>query len=129
MAAKYGRTVKFTWGGVVVPGAQSDDLEFVGEPSDITDKGDDGYQTFMTEDARLGVNVSTTGPLKSNVLREAKATGDLVKAGVITYADGKTVEGDFVLFAYSESHPEGEPSTFSATFNSTGSYETGVVSV
>lgn len=127
MAAGYGRNVTFVWNSVTYK-AREKSLTVNGEPANITDDGDSGWQTLLSEDAEKSVQIELSGIYKVATLRESKINGTVQAAGTLTYTDeGKTITGTFSLGNYSEGQPYNEAITYTATFMSSGAVTAGTV--
>jgi predicted secreted protein len=127
MASGYGRNVTFVWNSVTYK-AREKSISVNGEPSNITDDGDSGWQTLLDADAEKSVNIELSGIYKVPTLRESKINGTVQAAGTLTYTDeGKTITGTFNLANYSEGAPYNEAITYTASFMSSGVVTAGTV--
>lgn len=127
MAAGYGRNVTFVWNSTTYK-AREKSLTINGEPANITDDGDSGWQTLLSEDAEKSVQIELSGIYKVPTLRESKINGTVQAAGTLTYTgEGKTITGTFSLAGYSEGQPYNEAITYTATFMSSGAVTAGTV--
>ena len=127
MAAGYGREITFAWNSVTYK-AREKSLTINGEPANITDDGDSGWQTLLDEDAEKSVQIELSGIYKVATLREAKINGIVQAAGTLTYVtEAKTITGTFNLGNYSEGQPYNEAITYTASFMSSGAVTAGVV--
>jgi predicted secreted protein len=127
MTAEYGRKVRFEWDGTTYK-AREKNLTVGGEPVNITDDHDSGWQTLLEEDGEKSVTIELTGVYKDPTLREAKINGPTQASGTLTYEEeGKTITGTFNLGEYSEGQPYNEAITYTANFMSTGTVTAGTV--
>lgn len=128
MASVYGRDLTFEWNSVTYK-AREKSLTINGEPANITDDGDSGWQVLLDADAEKSVTIELSGIYKVATLREAKINGTVQATGTLTYvSEGKTITGTFNLGNYSEGQPYNEAITYTASFMSSGAITAGTVS-
>lgn len=120
MTATVGRSVSFTWGGVVIAGIREKGIAVAGEPVDVTSDEDAGWRTLLTVPGQNEVNVSLGGVTKDKTLMTDYFAGTRTKEGVLTYPDGSVMTGTFYLSTYTDTGPYNDAMTFDAQLVSTG---------
>ena len=132
MGKQVGRDVKFEWGngsGGIVKGKREKSLTFNLEPINVTDDDDSGKQTLLEASGEESIEVSVEGLTTDEELikvaaREGETT--LIKSGEIQFpygdGEGDKITGNFRLNSLELGAPYNEALTFSATFQSTGSW-------
>ena len=124
MTAYIGRKVTLTWGGVTIGGVRVKIIALGGAPIDITDVSDSGWQELIQSDlAQYDVKLTVTGLAKDAQLKSDWFSGPggttFAKTLVLTYPDGHSISGTFVIAAYSEGQDYKTAVTFSCEFMST----------
>jgi TP901-1 family phage major tail protein len=126
MTAVAGRKVKIYEGtgvgATLVAGARADKISINNEAIDITDKGDDGWRTFLNDASVRSVEMSVDGILKGDSLL-AKALGvttDLIDPYEIRIDGVGTVSGNFHFSSFEINGPHDDATEFSATIVSSG---------
>lgn len=120
MAGYYGRKVTFEWDGDEIDGVREKSLTINGEQANVTSDEDDGVRHLLDEDDEFSVDIELSGVTKSNVLRKAKADGDIQETATLTYPNGDVISATFNMGAYTEGQPYNDATTFSVTLHSTG---------
>lgn len=117
-----GRDVDLTWGGAVILGLREKGIALAGDPIDVTSDDDDGWQKLLQTGvvARKTVTISLSGVSKDRILMADYFAGTIAKTAIITYPDGTTLTGTFVLSAFSNGTPYEDAITFDATLMSSG---------
>ncbi len=91
------------------------------ESVDVTDDDSSGWRELLGEAGQVEVSISVSGVLANDDLRdEALSVSGGLKATTLEYPDGGTLEGDFFLSEYSESHEYNEAAEFEAEMQSSG---------
>jgi len=91
------------------------------EPVDVTDDDSSGWRELIDEAGQVEVSISVSGILATDTLRnEALSVTGGIQATTLEYPDGGTLEGDFFLGEYSESHEYNEVAEFEAEMQSSG---------
>ena len=122
MVKYLGRAATLTWGGAAIAGVQEKSIAINGEPIDVSDDDSAGYRELLADHGEKSVDVSLSGLTDGTVLKEAMVNGDEVKALVLTWPDGSTLTGDFMIASYSETGNYKGASTFEAELQSTGAF-------
>lgn len=121
MAAFAGRSVAFTWNGSSISGIREKGISLAGEPIDITSDEDSGWRSLLTDvPSQNEVGISLSGVVKVDTLRAAWFSGARTKTVTLTYPDGGTLSGTFVLSSYNETGNYKDATTFDATLMSSG---------
>lgn len=120
MAAGAGRDIDFTWNGTAVAGLREKGVSVSGEPIDVTADEDNGWRTLLTVAAQNEVTISLSGVTKDRVILADWFAGNRTRTAVITYPDGATVTGSFMLASYTDTGPYNDAITFEAEIQSTG---------
>lgn len=120
MTAFVGRNVALTWNGTAILGVREKSPTLSGEPIDITSDEDNGWKALLEEVAVNMVSIALTGVTKSDALRRDWFAGTRQRAVVITYPDGGTISGTFMLASYKETGAYNNAVTFDAEIQSSG---------
>lgn len=127
MAKLAGRKVRIYEGvdvatGTLVAGARSDTITINNEAIDVTDKGDDGWRTFLNDASVRNVEMSVSGLLDGNSLlsKSLGATTNLLDDYVIDIDGIGTVAGKFHFSSFEIGAPHDDAATFSASIASSG---------
>lgn len=130
MAAQAGRIVRVQHktsaaaSYVDVGGARTDGITFNTEYIDITDKDDDGIQTYLDDIGRKAVEMSCEGVLTTDrymTLAATQASGSALHLMKFNIPGIGSLEGSFALPSYEVSGADGaEAATFSMTAASSG---------
>lgn len=122
MPARAGRLLTVEFGGDsptdAIEGVREKSLELNGEPINVTDDDDNGYQTLLNVSQEDSVTINISGVTKSTKLKEHWFNRTRRQILTFTYPDGSTLSGQFYMSSYSESDPYNDASTFDATFMS-----------
>lgn len=126
MPAVAGRKVKIYEGtgpgATLVAGARSDSITINNEAIDITDKGDEGWRTFLNDASVRSVEMSVAGILKGPSLL-SKALGEttnLLGDYEIRIAGMGTASGEFHFSSLELGAPHDDATEFTATIASSG---------
>lgn len=117
-----GRKAKIRWKGAYLLGVREKGLTCNGEPVNVTDDDDDGWQKLADNNgaAEDSVEITVSGIAKESQLKDdffgRARTGTLQ----LEYPTGENIAGTFVLSSYSETGPYNDAMTFEATFKSSG---------
>lgn len=123
-----GRSVLIRRGGVQVAGVRTKSITIGGTPIDITSDDDSGIRRLMDEPGELTVDISVSGIVINQTLRnESLQTTDRVANTEFIFggfegspANSHGFIGQFFMDNYSESGDYKEAVTFEATFKSAG---------
>lgn len=119
MAAAAGRSIALEWDETPIAGVREKSIALNGEPIDVTSDDDNGWRHVLEDLSQVQVDITVTGVTKDDTLRAAwfgTRVGDLK----VTFPDGGTIEGEFVLGPYTESGSYNDAHVFEATFSSNG---------
>lgn len=120
MAKHLGRKVILSRDGEPIANLRTKELSIDGEPADITDDDSSGWHEVLDEPGEINVTMSVSGVLANDTLRAEAFSTSRIKGDELSYPDGGSVEGDFFLQSYSESHEYNEASTFDAELLGSG---------
>lgn len=126
MAKLAGRKIRIYEGdvatGTLVAGARSDSISINNEAIDITDKGDDGWRTFLNDASVRSVDMSVEGLLDGSSLLSAAlgVTTALIGEYTIDIDGIGTVSGDFHFSSFEIGAPHDDAATFTASIASSG---------
>lgn len=127
MAKVAGRKVRIYEGtsvgaGTLVAGARSDSITINNGAIDITDKGDDGWRTFLNDASVRSVDMSVTGLLDGDSLLSAAlgVTTALIGDYIIDIDGIGTVAGEFHFSSLEIGAPHDDATTFTAAIASSG---------
>lgn len=120
MAKQLGRKATLSRNGTPIANLRTKSLQINNEIVDVTDDDSSGWAERLNEPGQTEVTFSIEGVLASDTLRAEALSQSLLKADTLTYADGGTLTGDFVLASYSEEHTYNDVVTFSAELQSSG---------
>ena len=119
-----GRLFLIKKAGVALLGLKENSVSIDGSPVDVTDKLDGGFRTFADFAGSKSLEISASGVIKDNVLRNlAMGTGSLLLTDVVVeYPDGTRYGCNLYLASaeFSGSH-EGE-NTYDVTLQSSGAW-------
>ena len=117
-----GRKIRVTWKGEVIPGMRERTISFAGEPVDLTSDDDDGWRRLAHENgpAQKNVDVSFSGVIKSDTLKEDWISGDISGELIVDYPTGNRLSGTFMLANYTDTGPINDAATFEAQFQNSG---------
>lgn len=120
MAKALGRKLIVSRDGQPIANLRTKSLSINNETVDVTDDDSSGWQEYLDEPGQIGVSWSVDGVLANDTLRQEALSKTLIKANTITFADGATMTGSFILSSYSEDHGYNEAGTFSGEMQSSG---------
>ena len=127
MVAVAGRKIRIylgetVMGGTLVAGARSDSITINNEAIDITDKGDDGWRTFLNDASVRTVEMSVEGVLKGDTLlsKSLGVSTDLLDDYIIDIDGIGTVSGEFHFSSFEIGAPHDDAATFTASIASSG---------
>ena len=108
--------------GTLVAGARSDSITINNEAIDVTDKGDDGWRTFLNDASVRTVDMSVEGLLDGDSLLSAALgnTQALLGDYVIDIEGIGTVAGEFHFSSFEIGAPHDDAATFTASIQSSG---------
>lgn len=124
MPEALGRTLTITIEGVLAAGVRQKDVTCNVEGVDITTDDDNGFRTFLATCGEQMVDISFDGVEKDSVLRDLWASGGLSQLHdiIMTWDDGSTLTGEFLLPTYEETGTYKDKITFSGSLQSSGAY-------
>lgn len=116
-----GSDIELTYGGSTLVGIITKDVTLSNAPLDVTDDQSGGHRELMAQSGLQTLDLTLSGPLKNLELMEMFYNGvSKMAAAQITYADGSTLAFDAVLTEFSHSGDSNDPTTFSASIQSSG---------
>lgn len=123
MAAEIGRSYVVKKGATALAGVRTKSLSINHEPVDITTDDADGFRTLLGEVGESSFELSVDGVTKDATLFDA-ATGSATKllTDVTIEHPSGTISGDVFLASYEETGAYNDAITFSATFQSSGTW-------
>lgn len=120
-----GRAAIMRISGTVVAGVSTSTVTWNGEIVDTTSNDSNGRRTLLNLMGTESIDISVEGLLETNAIRNIALTPGASKylATVsFTYANGDVLSGAFVLASFEEGNTHNGATTFSATFNSSGTW-------
>lgn len=126
MTASIGRSYTIKKNNTAIAGVRTKSLSINHEPVDITTDDEDGFRTLLSEVGESSFEISVDGVTKDSVLFDA-ATGSaskLLTDITIDHPNG-VITGDVYLASYEETGAYNDAITFSATFQSSGTWTVG----
>lgn len=121
MTANAGRKIELSWGGSPIAGVREKGIALNGEPIDITDDDSLGWRELLgTDAAENQVTLSISGVTKDFALKQAWFGQNRMNTAVVTYPDGTTLTGMFVLTTYTDTGNYNDAITFEAELQSSG---------
>lgn len=126
MAAAIGRSYLIKKAATALAGVRTKSLSINHEPVDITTDDEDGFRTLLGEVGESSFELSVDGVTKDSTLFDL-ATGSATKLLTditIEHPNG-TISGDMYLASYEETGAYNDAITFSATFQSSGTWTVG----
>ena len=123
MAASIGRSYTISKAGTPLAGVRTKSLSINHEPVDITTDDEDGFRTLLAEVGESSFELSVDGVTKDSVLFDAAtaSASKLLTDVTIEHPNG-TISGDVYLASYEETGAYNDAVTFSATFQSSGTW-------
>lgn len=124
MAADIGRDAVLKKAATAIAGVTSTGLSVNNEPVDITSNDSAGFRTLLGTTGTASIDISVEGVYTDDVLRDiAFGTATKLLTDVtFDFANGDSLSGDFFLASFEETNPTAEATTFSASFQSSGTY-------
>lgn len=129
MAKAPGRYHVISKGGTPIGGVKVTTLKFSAEPIDVTDKDSAGIMEVLADSASQSFTMSVEGVYKDPILRTIWAsptTSKLLTDLTFKFADAlaaaDTLVGNVFMTSYEEGNPDDGPASFSAEFQSSGSW-------
>ena len=123
MAAFVGRTVVLEVAGAAVAGARTKSFTIGNEPVDITSDDDSGFRTLLSVAGTKTLDMSVEGVTKDgSLIALASGSSGLIEDVEMTFPGIGVVAGDFFVASVELGAAYNEASTFSASFQSSGSY-------
>lgn len=126
MAKAAGRLFYVKKNGTNIAGLRNVSISGGGTPIDVTDQGDSGYNTYLSN-VMTGMALEFTG----SGIEEDQVLHDAWYGGVssrfmtditVVFPNGDTLSGDVVLTAYSETGAYEDAQTFDFTFSTDGTW-------
>ena len=130
-AASIGRLQRVLKNSVVFAGVRSSGINWGGEPPDVTTGEDNSYRTSLSVVSQQQLTITIEGISKNELLRTTALTTATKRLTDVSFefsivndanSTNATLTGNFDLTAYEEGAPYNEGVTFSATFQSSGSW-------
>lgn len=124
MVASIGRNLVLEWGAdspAIIAGIREKSIALNGNPVDVTSDENNGWRELLEEPGENQVNISFSGVTKDgDRLRDAWFNGNRMAPATITYPDGGTLSGSFVLATFNETGPHADAITFEGELQSSG---------
>lgn len=128
MSAIKGRSVTVSRAGVAIAGVRTKSISINGAPIDISSDDDAGVRKLLEEPGQLDVNISVSGIVRNDTLRQAAMSlTDRVAAMTFAFtgfegspANTHGFSGDFYIASYAETGEYQGAVTFEAEFQSAG---------
>lgn len=120
-----GRKVILRWGDTsppaVIAGVREKSIALNGTPVNDSDGGSDGWRELLAEPGEHTVDISVSGVVKGDALRQAWFDLDGRNNSLeLEYPDGGMIHGEFHMVNYNETGPYQDATTFEAEFQSSG---------
>jgi TP901-1 family phage major tail protein len=122
MAAISGRKVRIKKGSTAIAGARSDSITINNEPIDITDKDDAGWRTYLADVGVRSIDCEVEGIVNdSTFLALAVGTASaLLDTYTLEVLGIGSFTGSFFLASFAVTGEQADATTFTATFQSSG---------
>lgn len=121
MGANAGRRIELTWGGENIRGVREKGIALNGEPIDISDDDSLGWRELLgTDAAENQVTLSISGVTKDFALKQSWFSQNRMKVATVTYPDGTTLTGNFMITTYTDTGNYNDAITFEAELQSSG---------
>lgn len=122
MAKLAGRKVRILKASTAIAGALTDQLTINREHIDITDKGDSGIRTFLSEIGTFSMSMTCSGRLDGTTLLDiARDSANVLNSFTFDIDGVGTFSGSFGISSFEVGGEDGaNAATFSATFESSG---------
>lgn len=122
MAKLAGRKVRIKSGGTAIAGALTDSLTINREHIDITDKGDAGVRTFLSEIGTFSMSMTCSGRLDGTVLLDfARQPSSVLNTFTLDIDGVGEFSASFGITTFEVGGEDGaNAATFSCTFESSG---------
>jgi predicted secreted protein len=118
-----GRTVVLVVAGAQIAGARTKSFTIGNEPVDITSDDDSGFRTLLSVAGTKTLDMSVEGVTKDgSLIALASGSSGLIEDVEMTFPGIGVVAGDFFVASVELGAAYNEASTFSASFQSSGSY-------
>jgi predicted secreted protein len=118
-----GRTVVLEVAGAQIAGARTKSFTIGNEPVDITSDDDSGFRTLLSVAGTKTLDMSVEGVTKDgSLIALASGSSGLIEDVEMTFPGIGVVAGDFFVASVELGAAYNEASTFSASFQSSGSY-------
>lgn len=115
-----GRKIVVSRAGIDLAGIREKGITLNGEAIDVTADENDGWRELLNESGEDSVDISVSGVVKGNDLKQEWFSESKIKTTSFTWPDGGVMTGQFRLGTYTETGPYKDATTFEATFQSTG---------
>lgn len=129
MAKAAGRLAVLSKNAVAIGGVKVTGIKWGAEFIDVTDRDSNGIIEYLSTVATQQITLSVEGVYKDPVLRDialTPATSKLLTDLTFKFADAlaaaDTIAGNFVMTSYEESNPDDDAATFTAEFQSSGTW-------
>lgn len=106
--------------GEPIANLRTKELSVDREPIDVTDDDSSGWREILPEPGQVNINISISGVLANDTIRQAAISTNGLSARTLVYPDGGEITADFFLASYSETHEYNEASTFEGELQSSG---------
>ena len=123
MAENKGRGITVRWKGIAIAKVRTKSITINNEPIDVSGDTDDGWRALLTEPGQKSVDISVSGVVVNRTLIKDAAKNTIGAAMNMTWPDGGTMDGNFVLTSYASTGEHNGAETFEATFQSNGEIE------
>lgn len=123
MTASIGRSYTIKKNDTAIAGVRTKSLSINHEPVDITTDDEDGFRTLLAEVGESSFELSVDGVTKDSVLFDAATgTGSKLLTDITIDHPNGVITGDVYLASYEETGAYNDAITFSATFQSSGTW-------
>ena len=120
MAGFKGTELTLTLAGAAIAGVRTKTVSLNKEPIDVTSDDDAGWRSLLGEAGIKSCDLSVEGVTKSYTVIGSWFSADAPQAVVLTFPNGATIEGDFMLASLEQTGAYNDAVTFSASLQSTG---------
>jgi predicted secreted protein len=124
MPASSGREFLILKAGTAIAGLRENSLSVDGSPVDVTDKDDGGYRTLASFAGSKSFEISASGVLKDEILRDiALGTGSLLLTDItVEFDDGDVITGDVYLASAEFAGAYDGENTYTVALQSSGAW-------
>lgn len=126
MAKAAGRLFYIKKNGTDIAGLRNVSISGGGSPIDVTDQGDSGYNTFLSNVMTgMALEISGSGIEEDQVFHDAWYGGVSTRFMTditVEFPNGDTISGNVVMTSYSETGPYDDAQTFDVTIMTNGTW-------